>query len=96
MLEKLKAAITLLNSKGIPLPVVRDPVTQKPSVSLTTLVVSFAVCIVGLVGKVAGFLGGVDMTQAITLFGVCAGLYLGRKMSRDTNKVDIDPGTIGQ
>lgn len=63
--------------KGIPVPVVRDPVTQKPSASFTLLVVSAGLVIFGLTNKI------VDIDNALQFFYACAGLYFGRKLSSD-------------
>ena len=81
MNEKIKKFILTLNEKGIPLPMLRDPFTKIPSVSLTMLVISFNIVLFGLIGKSAKMLDGVDLQQAIYWFGICAGLYFGRKIS---------------
>lgn len=78
MLDKLKMKLEELQKTGVPLLFIRDPKTGMPSVSLTLMIITFAVCTVGLVGKISDFLGDVDMTQAITLFGLNAGLYFAR------------------
>ena len=85
MLDKLKELVNYMNSKGIPIPVVRDPLFQTPSVTLTTVVVSFGMCVIGLIGKASGFLGGVDMSQALTLFGISCGIYLGRRVGKNAD-----------
>lgn len=69
-----------MNTKGIPIPILRDPKTQEGSVSLTLVFISFNVALVGLVGKWAGALGGIDLNQALNLFYACAALYWGRKI----------------
>lgn len=69
-----------LNSRGIPLPTIRDPKTKEGSVSLTLVFISFNVVLIGLVGKWAGALGGIDLNQALNLFYACAALYWGRKI----------------
>lgn len=79
-----------LNTAGIPLPFARDPKTQKSSVSLTMMLVSFAVAVVGLIGKASGFFGGVDLSQAMMLFGLSSGLYFSRKISKDANNITVE------
>jgi hypothetical protein len=71
--------VARMNRYGIPLPTVRDPLTGMGSVSLTLVFISFNVVLVGLVGKWAGALGGIDISQALNLFYACAALYWGRK-----------------
>lgn len=85
MFDKLKEVVQFMNEKGIPIPVVRDPLFQTPSVTLTTVVVSFGMCVIGLIGKASGFLGGVDMSQALTLFGIASGIYLGRRIGKSAD-----------
>ena len=85
MLEKLKKLTLLLNSYGVPLPFVRDPVAQAPSVSLTLLIVSAAMVFLGLVGKASKLLD-VDLEQSLYWFGICSALYFGRKMVSTGNK----------
>ena len=69
-----------MNSKGVPLPTVRDPKTKLGSVSLTLVFVSFNMVLLGLIGKAAGAFGGIDIAQALNLFYACAALYWGRKL----------------
>jgi hypothetical protein len=91
MLEKLKELLKKANENGIYLPMVRDPKTGAGSVSLTLVVMSFTACIVGLIGKWSGYLGGIDMTQALNLFMVCAGLYWGRKLGSSKDGIKSEP-----
>jgi hypothetical protein len=69
--------------KGIPTPVLRDPVTQQPSASFTLLVVSSGLVIFGLLNKMAKLVDGVDIDNALQFFYACAGLYFGRKLTND-------------
>lgn len=69
--------------KGIPVPILRDAVTQKPSASFTLLVISSGIVIFGLLNKVAKLVDGVDIDNALQFFYACAGLYFGRKLTSD-------------
>lgn len=69
--------------KGIPVPVLRDPVTQQPSASFTLLVISSGLVIFGLLNKIAKLVDGVDIDNALQFFYACAGLYFGRKLTGD-------------
>lgn len=69
--------------KGVPVPILRDPIAQKPSASFTLLVVSSGLVIFGLLNKVAKLVDGVDIDNALQFFGICAGLYFGRKLTSD-------------
>jgi hypothetical protein len=96
MNEKLKEFIQKLNKKGIPLPMVRDPKTGESSVTLTLVFISFNTALVGQVGKIAGILGGIDLTQANYLFLMCLGAYLGRKMQGDSRNLEMDGDKDGK
>jgi len=88
--DKWKEFVGKMNAAGIPVPTVRDPKTGKGSVSLTLVFISFNMVLVGLVGKWAGALGGIDLTQALNLFYACAALYWGRSFSKDGDKVNLE------
>lgn len=87
MIEKLKQFANKLNQAGIPLPLLRDPKYGVSSVSLTMMFGSFVICAVGLIGKASGFLGGVDLSQALTLLGITSALYYGRNFNSQTGEV---------
>lgn len=93
MLEKLKQLIIKLNEYGIPVPLLRDPKSKLPSITMTMMVVSFNFVLIGMIGKYARGLD-IDMSQAMYLFMTTSGLYLGRKLQNDTNKktVTLDDG----
>lgn len=83
-LKKLQDRLTeFCTKKGLPVPVLRDPVTQQPSASFTLLVVSSGLVIFGLINKAAKLVDGIDMDNALQFFGICAGLYFGRKLTSD-------------
>jgi hypothetical protein len=90
--EKWKSFTADMNKRGVPLPTVRDPKTGLGSISLTLTFISFNVVLIGLVGKWAGALGGIDLTQALNLFYACAALYWGRKFQGGGSSLgDVDP-----
>lgn len=90
-LDELKNKMTdiarELNVRGIPMPMIRDPKTGQGSVSLTLVFISFNFCLIAMAGKWAGKLGGVDPSQALNLFMVCAGLYWSRKLQKDSKGI---------
>jgi hypothetical protein len=89
---KWSAFADKMNKYGVPLPLVRDAKTGLGSVSLTLVFISFNVVLIGLVGKWAGALGGIDITQALNLFYACAALYWGRKFQGGGSSLgDVDP-----
>jgi hypothetical protein len=74
---KWREFVEKMNDKGIPLPMVRDPQTLEGSVSLTLVVMSSFLVVVGIVGKAAGLIGGIDMNSAFNFFYASTTLYFG-------------------
>lgn len=90
--EKILDIGSKMNSSGVAIPMVRDPKSGRGSVSLTLVFLSFNFVILGLIGKFTKYLGEVDMSNALWLFGICCSLYFGRKFSKDGNKVEVEAG----
>ncbi len=87
MFERWKQFVSDMNSKGVPLPMVRDGKTGRGSVSLTLLVATFTMWVISIVGKAAGALGGIDPSQTLNMFMVTCGIYYGRKFQKDEKGV---------
>lgn len=86
MLEKIKQKIKELQEKGLPIIFFRDPLTKKPSVSLTLLLISFVLSIFSLINKFAKIVDGVDVDNTLELLIITASLYFGRAMSKKMDK----------
>jgi hypothetical protein len=82
MITKLKLLLERYQKEGIPLVFVKDPVTKKPSVSLTLLLISFTINLFSLINKFAKLAEGVDTENSLQLLIVCASLYFGRSLSK--------------
>jgi hypothetical protein len=83
LFAKWKKFVSDMNAKGVPVPMIRDSKTGSGSVSLTLVFLSFNIWIVSIVGKWSGQLGGINPTETLNMFMVCAGLYFGRKLQKD-------------
>lgn len=94
--EKLTNLVNGANGKGVPIPMIRDPKTGLGSVSLTLTFLSFNLVLFGLVGKLTKFLGEVDMTNGLWLFGICASLYFGRRISGDGKTIEVSDKVDGE
>jgi len=68
----------MANKYGINFPMVKDPKTGLGSVSLTLLIISSIMVILGLVGKWSGRLGIVDINNSLEFFYASSALYFGR------------------
>tara|TARA_R110000868_G_scaffold66014_14_gene197065 strand:- start:2137 stop:2436 length:300 start_codon:yes stop_codon:yes gene_type:complete len=88
-IDKIKEFIFNLNEKGVPLPLLRDPNTDSPSVTMTMMVIAFSIAAAGLLGKLTKVLGDVDVSAANYLFLTSAGLYLGRKMTGTATNTEV-------
>lgn len=85
MLDKIKQKIQELQEKGFPIVFFRDPLTKLPSVSLTLLLIAFALSIFSLINKFAKIVDGVDVDNTLELLIVTASLYFGRSISKKIN-----------
>lgn len=79
---KLKQLLNTINSKGIPLPILQDLITKKPSITYTMVVISFFMCVFSLVGGITDYVKGIDFQNSFTLFALCIGTYLGRQFQK--------------
>lgn len=87
------ALVSKINKYGVPVPTIRDPKSGLGSISLTLLFISFNVWLVSVVGKTAGYLGGMNTAECLNMFMVCSGLYFGRKLTVDGTKKTLDDST---
>jgi hypothetical protein len=67
--------VAAANSKGVPIPLVRYRGEGNPA--LTVFLISSVLVIVGIVGKWAGHLGGIDMNNAMSFFYASSTLFFG-------------------
>jgi len=88
VIDKIKAFITKMNEHGIPLPMIR--VDGKPSITATFAFISFNTALFGQIGKITKVLGPVDLDAANYLFFGCLFAYLGRRMTADKGKIEVD------
>lgn len=93
LVNKWKELVEKANDKGIPLPMVRDPQSLEGSVSLTLVCMSSFLVVIGIVGKAAGFIGGIDMTSAFNFFYASTTLYFGHSWVHkdDSSSKEEDP-----
>lgn len=91
---KLKDFVARMNAKGLPLPTVRDPMTGVGSVSLTLLVISSVMVILGIFTKWSGKLGGIDVSNALDFFYASSALYFGRKFQTKKGNTIEGSGSV--
>jgi hypothetical protein len=85
MIAKLKSIIKQLQDKGLPIIILRDNLTGKPSITYSFFVLSGLMVVLGLIGKFAKLSGGIDMDNALLFYYASSATYLGRKIT-NTNK----------
>jgi hypothetical protein len=88
MVDTWKKIVSEMNTKGIPVPMARDPKTKEGSVSLSLVAVSALLVVIGIVGKWSGKLGGIDMGYAMQFFWTACSLYWGRKFQSKSTPID--------
>ena len=81
LIAKIKAFIAAMNEKGIPTPILRDMVTQQPSITYTMLVVSFALTVISSF-KLGASVLGLNFDQCRELLGYVGIGYIGRKYQK--------------
>ena len=85
-MEQLKLLVKKMQKEGIPLLFIKDPIHNKPSVSLTLLIVSFTLSVFSLVNKFAKVVEGVDIDNSLELLIICGSLYFGRSITKKIRK----------
>lgn len=88
-MEILKKILKSMNENGIMFPVVHDPVSKRGSITCTMVIVSFGICVIGVIGKVSKVLDGVDLTAAHSLLVISLSAYLGRKLQQNGKQVEM-------
>lgn len=73
--DSWKSFVGRMNDKGVPIPMVRYKGEGNPA--LTVFVVSSLLVTAGIVGKMAGHLGGIDMANAMQFFYASSTLFFG-------------------
>lgn len=87
LLEKIKVFIKNLNEKGIPTPIFRDMVSNKPSITYTMLIVSFILTVLSSFKFGTDNLG-LNFNQCLELLGYVGVGYIGRKWQKGDTTVE--------
>jgi hypothetical protein len=84
LVEKVKAKVKELQEKGLPIIVLRDVVTGKPSITYTLFVASAVMC---LLAQVEYSRASIDLNfdEALQFFDSCAMAYIGRHVIKMFN-----------
>jgi hypothetical protein len=88
-MNELSRFFAKLNSKGIPIPLARDPKTGVGSLTFTMAVLSFGICVLLLAGKIANLIGEVDYDNALWLLGLTLSTYLGRQFQKNGKQMGV-------
>jgi hypothetical protein len=87
LLQKIKAIIASLNEKGIPTPIMRDMVTNKPSITYTMMLVSFVLTVLASF-KLGEDKLGLNFDQCLQLLSYVGIGYVGRKFQKGSLTVE--------
>jgi hypothetical protein len=82
LLEKIQKKVKEWQEQGVPIFFFRDEQKKGPSVSLSMMLIAFALSVFSLINKFAKIVDGVDVDNSIELFIVTASLYMGRSFSK--------------
>ena len=81
LIEKIKNTIKVMNEKGIPTPIMRDMVTNKPSITYTMLLVSFVITVLSSF-KLGAETLGINFDRCLQLLSYVGIGYVGRKFQK--------------
>lgn len=81
LLEKIKNIVRSLNEKGIPMPIMQDGATKKPSITYTLLVVAGVLTILSEF-KLGQEQLGLNFDQCLQLLSYVGIGYIGRKYQK--------------
>ena len=73
--DSWKSLVSKANAQGVPIPMVRYKGEGSPA--LTVFIISSILVTVGVVGKWSGYLGGIDMNEAMQFFYASSTLFFG-------------------
>lgn len=87
MYDKVKTFINSMNSKGIPVFMIRDPKTSCGSITASLVFISSTVVLLSLIGSVTQKVKGIDVNNAIEFYLISLGAYLGRKYQSKNGQI---------
>lgn len=106
LVDKWKEFVDKMNSKGVPMPMVRDPKLGVGSITATLVIVASGLCSVSIIIMMAVFFSKLTglfvineatigvlndaFSSSIQFLIASVGAYLGRKMQKDGSKVELD------
>jgi hypothetical protein len=86
--KKPENKITNLQKNGIPIFFFRDEQKKSPSVSLTMMLISFALCVLSTIGKFFKMTQVVDIENSMQLLMITSSLYFGRSLGKKKKTED--------
>lgn len=95
LIQKIKNFIALMNSKGIPTPILRDMVTDKPSITYTMLLISFVLTVLSAFNLGSQTLG-LNFNQCLELLGYVGIGYIGRKYQKGDVTIESNSENKGE
>jgi hypothetical protein len=82
--QKWKDVASKLAANGLPVLMLRDPLTKKASLPFTMVTLSIVLVVVGIVGKLSMLVGGIDKGLALQFLTTSAALYFGHSWVSQT------------
>lgn len=85
LLEKWKAFVHWMSAKGIPVPLLRNPKHQEPSLTFTMVIASYCMCLV----SAAQVVESLNFDHYFELFMAVAALYFGRNFQKNNSSSSV-------
>jgi len=86
-MEKIKQIIKDLQDKGLPIVILQDIVTKKPSITFTFFVLSGIMCLLAAIDS-SKTLSGLNFDEALKFFDACSMVYVGRSAVKALTKTE--------
>lgn len=65
---------------GVPILMLRDPFTQRPSLPFTMMILAIVLEVMSMVGNLSTLVGGIDRSSAFQFLTTSAALYCGHSL----------------
>lgn len=85
-MEKIKQIIKDLQDKGLPIIMLQDVITKKPSITFTFFVLSGIMCLLAAVD--VKILSELNFDEALKFFDACSMVYVGRSAVKALTKTE--------
>ena len=76
---------------GIPVLILRDPFSQRPSLPFTMMILAILLEVMSMVGRLSALVGGIDKGSALQFLTTSAALYFGHSWVNTSTPTSTGP-----